>query len=352
MKIAGKGWVWVGVAVLFSQMSIAQEVVELYHTPVEKRNIANLDLGGISVGALLEVEAFAGSESGDDLSDISLATFELGIEAALNDWISARALLLWEEGDTEPIDLDEGVITFGGTDDILWSLEMGKLYMPFGGFHSHFVSDPLTLELGETRESAVIVGYANGIVDLKFGAFNGSLDEDGDDDQANDMVAAVILTPYEGVEIGGYWLSDFGESDGIEEGLLEAIAGSDDVDGIAYGDVSGFGGFFHIELGAAIIEAEYISAVESFDSGLLGEGKLKPQAWNTELAYTVTEVVELAVKYEGTDDFPDMPEAQYGIAGSYALVENTTLSLEYLHGTFEGDRKDRDIVTAQVAVEF
>jgi len=351
-NIKMKKLVMFGVSVLFSQMVVAQEAVELYHTPVEKRDIADLDLGGISVGALLEVEAFAGSESGEDVSDITLATFEFSIEADLNDWISARAILLWEEDDTEPIDLDEGVISFGGTDDIPWSLELGEMYLPFGGFHSHFVSDPLTLELGETRESAAIFGYDRGLFNLRFGLLNGSVDEDGNDDQADDLMVAVTLTPCDGIEIGGYWLSDLGESNGLEEGLLEAIDGSEDFPGVAYGSVGGAGGFIHFELGDTIFESEYISAVDSFDAGLLGDDKLKPQAWNVEIAYAISESVELAAKYEGTEDFPDMPEEQYGVAGSYAFMESTTLSFEYLHGIFESDTKDRDIVTAQVAVEF
>ena len=345
-----KKWIMFGVAVLFSQMVVAQETVELYHTPVEKRDIANLDLGGILIGALLEVEAFAGSESGEDVSDITLATFEFSIEADLNEWISARVLLLWEEDDTEPIDLDEGVISFGGTDDIPWSLELGKMYLPFGGFHSHFVSDPLTLELGETRESAAIFGYDHDLFNLRFGMLNGSVDEDAD--QADDLVAAVTLTPCDGIKIGSYWLSDLGESDGLEDGLLATIDGTEDVGGVAYGSVGGAGGFIHFELGDAIFETEYISAIESFDAGLLGDDKLKPQAWNVEIAYTIFERVELAAKYEGTEDFPDMPEEQYGVAGSCALAYKTTLSLEYLHGIFAGDTKDRDIVTAQIAVEL
>ncbi len=48
--------IMVGVAVLFSKMVVAQEPVELYHTPAEKRDIANLDLGGISIGALLATQ--------------------------------------------------------------------------------------------------------------------------------------------------------------------------------------------------------------------------------------------------------------------------------------------------------
>ncbi len=329
-----------------------EETIEVYHTQQEKRDIANLHLGkGVSIGTLLEVEAAIGNESGKDVSDITLATLEFSIEAELNDWISAKAVLLWEEDDTEPIDLDEGVITLGGTENIAWSLELGKLYIPFGAFHSHFVSDPLTLELGETRKSAAIFGYSHDLFTVRLGSFNGDSD-DADSDQVDDLVASVNLTPIDGIEIGGFWVSDLGETDGLTDRIQEATSGSEESEGIAYTKTGGAGGFVHFELAKAIFDAEYITATGDFDAGIIGDDKLTPKAWNFEAAYVIREIIEIAAKYEGTDDFPDMPKAQYGAAGSYALLENTTISLEYLHGTYKGDTKDRDMVTAQIAVEF
>jgi len=332
--------------------AMAQEKVELYHTTEEKRDVANIHLDGISIGSLIEVEASAGSDAGEDISDVVLATFELGLEAELAEGITARALLLWEEDDTEPVDLDEAVITLGGTEDIPVYIEGGKMYVPFGVFHSHFVSDPLVLELAETRESAVAAGYANDLVDAKVGIFNGSLDEDGDDDQGDDLVASITLTPADGIEIGAYWIADIGESDVLEEGLAAAVEGDEVTDGVAYREVGGAGGYLHAEAGAFMFEAEYVTALDGFETGLMGETELEPMAWNTELAFTATETLEFAVKAEGTEDFPEMPENQYGIAGSYALAENATVTVEYLHGTYAGGVDDRDLVTGQFAVEL
>lgn len=47
-----------------------------------------------------------------------------------------------------------------------------------------------------------------------------------------------------------------------------------------------------------------------------------------------------------------MPRKQYGVAASYALFENVTTSIEFLHGEFADDAGDRDLVTVQLAVEF
>jgi len=36
-------------------------------------------------------------------------------------------------------------------------LTAGQLYVPFGAFETGLISDPLTLEIGETRESTVLL---------------------------------------------------------------------------------------------------------------------------------------------------------------------------------------------------
>ena len=169
----------------------------------------------LSIGALLEVEARAGRESGENVSDLTLATFELGVEAQIHTWVAARALLLWEEDSDEKVELDEGVITLGGTDDIPWSLDVGKMYLPFGVFNSHFVSDPLVLELAETRQSALMLGYAADWITLQAAAFNGSVNDDSADN-FNEIVLAIGLTPVERISAGAYWISNIAESDGVE----------------------------------------------------------------------------------------------------------------------------------------
>ncbi len=103
-------------------------------------------------------------------------------------------------------------------------------------------------------------------------------------------------------------------------------------------------------------DAEYITAAKRFDAADLdadsdGEGD-KPAAWNIELAYDVSERLEVAAKYEGNRDLPDFPESQYGVAASYGLYENVALAIEYLHGKFSDGAGERDAVTAQLAVEF
>ena len=100
---------------------------------------------------------------------------------------------------------------------------------------------------------------------------------------------------------------------------------------------------------------DVILSLDEFEAGELsfdGGKEFQPETWNLELAYTATDRLEVAVKYEGGDDLSDfLPEDQYGVAVTYGLFENTSLALEYLHGEFKND-DERDLVTTQLAVEF
>jgi len=233
-------------------------------------------------------------------------------------------------------------------------LNVGKLYVPFGNFESHFISDPLTLELGETRESALTVGYVNEWMDFSVSAFNGDIDETGEDDHIETYVASASFSvPQElisnfGIAGGVSYISNIGDSDNLQDEIVPP-------DGIK-DYVGGFNAFLSISfMDKFFLECEYLGALDEFEAAELsfdGGKEFQPKTWNMELAYAATDRLEVAVKYEGGDDLGDfLPEDQYGAAVSYGLFENTSLSLEYLHGEFENDDK-RDLITTQLAVEF
>jgi hypothetical protein len=317
-------------------------------------------LGNIEISGLIEVEA--GYEDIDhddpaaddeDSSDLVLATVELGIDADFIKHVSGHVLLLWEEDDTEPLDVDEAFIRIDGEDVVPLYLQAGKMYVPFGNFDSFFISDPLTLELGETRESAAVAGVANDMFNLSFGVFNGDIDEKGDDDHIDSFVASAVYTmpedAVEGLELTGgiSWISNIADSDVL----------GDEIDGGELDDkVGGLAAFVTATLNEQwTLIAEYVSALDKFEAGELSFDngkKLEPKTWNFELGYAVTDALEVAIRYEGGDELGELlPDSQYGIAASYGLLKNTTLAVEYLHGEFEND-DEQDLVTAQLAFEF
>ncbi len=317
-------------------------------------------LDSITISGAVEVEA--GYESMDysdpgnpdtDSSDIALATVELGIDAEINEHISGHVLLLWEEDDTEPVDLDEGFISVSGGDVVPLYLDAGKMYVPFGGFGSHFISDPLTLEIGETRESAIRAGFANDMFDVSLSVFNGDIDELTGDDEIGSMVGSIVFTlpensvPDFGLSMGVSYITNIADSDGLS-GEVAAGALNDYVPGLGvFASASIMDKFF--------IEAEYLGATDSFAPGELSFDNglaYKPRAYNFEFAYAMNDELEMGVRYEGGKDLGDfLPEKQYGLVLSYSIFENTSLGIEFLHGEFENN-DERDLITTQFAVEF
>lgn len=323
-------------------------------------------LGKIELSGLIEIEANyedldPDQGSSEDSSDLTLATVELGIDADFVKHVSGHVLLLWEEDEEDDhLIVDEGFIRLDGENVLPLYLQAGKMYVPFGNFDSFFISDPLTLELGETRESAALFGYANDMIDLSIGVFNGDID-DGGDSHLEDLVASAVYTmpegAVEGLELaaGISWISNIADSDALGDMV------NDSLDSEIDDKVGGFGAFVTATLNERwTLIAEYVGALDDFEVGeLKGEDdefdtaeRYQPKTWNVELGCAVTDALEVAVKYEGGDDLGGLlPDSQYGIVAAYGLLENTTLAVEYMHGEFEND-DERDLLTAQLAFEF
>lgn len=322
-----------------------------------------------SASITMEVEASYSSQGCEESSDVCLATFELDLESRPATGLSVCAVLLWEEDETEPVDLDEGYVVVDGRvmETLPLFLKAGRMYLPFGTLDSCLISSPLTQELGETRKSAVIVGCGPDRVTVQVGVFNGDLDEPDGEDELRNLVAAVRVTPVDGVELGGYWISDMGESDGLRDELEDAVAGAADRvvvggdgrpaveagrPGVPYREVAGAGGYVSLQVGAVGLGVEYVSALEDFRSGLLGRQEARPAAWNLEVACALGEKWEISARYEGCHEFPDFPEDQYGGAVRWTISDAVALAVEYLHGEFAGTEDPRDQVTAQLAVTY
>lgn len=301
----------------------------------------------LSIGFLMELEAFAAESGGVSESDLTLATLELTVDADIVEGVSGHLGLLWEEDDTEDNILDEGFLTFGATDSIPFYLTAGKMYLPFGNFESVFISDPLTLELAEIRESAALVGFANDWVDVNAGAFNGDFQDDTDDDTIDDAFASIACAPCEDLVFGACWLSDLLDTDGFET-FADALAGVG-----MYEACHAAGVYVNAQIGPVTVNAEVVGAVEKID---VPGDKLRPLAYNIEASVPVHEKVAVGAKFEGSDDFfgdvgaEKWADEQYGFVASYALNDHITLSGEYLHAEGLDDDNSRDQATVQVAV--
>jgi len=303
----------------------------------------------LRLGGLLELEAsYEILEGEDDTSDLSLATAELDFEVRVNDHLGGHIILLYEEGETEPIEVDEAALTIsyatprGGA----VTFTGGKVYLPFGKFNSSFVTDPLTLDLGETNDTAVILSWGNDLVSVGAGAFSGDTDPDGDDEHINSWVAFIDFNILPGLSFGGSFLSDLAESDAglvTDEDLYDS-------------SVPGGSAYLSAGYGKFTLVGEYVTALEKFSGQTVAVGEdltgRRPRAWNLELAFAPEERWLLALRAEGAKDFQD-DLTRYGAVASYGIFENAVIALEYLLGDRDGGDEDRSqTITAQLAFQF
>lgn len=300
---------------------------------------------GVKVGATVEVEGSAARQDGKTDTDLVLATAEAWLEVDLAPGVKAEASVLWEQNDTEPAELDTAFIELGGTDEIPLRLSAGRMYLPFGAFNSFMISDPLTLELGETREEAVAIAYDTERWNAWIGAFSG---ERSSASGIKNAVAALAWTPCDGLTMGTSYSTDIGEG----AGYLDDLGGAS-----GSGRTPGLSVYLLLERAPVSVALEYLGACGSLtwrdaDNELLSA---RPRAWHVDVAYELSEVWTAALRYEESYRFkPDeMPRRQCGAALSWQVAPCTTLGLEYLFGTFAAaDTGNRHLVTAQLAIAF
>ncbi len=326
---------------------------EHYHSLAEKKaaGLAREIVERVTLSGLIEVEA--GFETGDQLtgtdidsSDIVLATAQLGLGVAVSETVSGDLIFLYEEEPGSQVEIDEATVNF---DDGKYFARVGRQYVPFGAYVSHFISDPMLLDLGETQATAILGGVRIGSAELSLFAFNGDADKAGDDDHIDDFGASLTVAAGEALEFGASYLSDLADTGA--ELVFDEVTNPDN----EYSKrAAGWSAYFVATVDAFELSAEALGAADKLVD--LGAGFDEPFAWNVEVAYAVDAATELALRVEGSDEIAEAPELQYGICLSRGVGEHLSLSLEYLHGEFDqalnAPLDTRDVVTAQLGLEF
>ena len=313
------------------------------------------------ISGLLEAEYGTGEDfDGNSSSDIVLATVEIAVDAEISEWFSGHVVLLHEEDDT-PFEVDQGFITYGNSFLSSFSINIGQQYLPFGVFESNLVSDPLTLEIGETRESAIVFAY-DGSIYASFYMFNGEVNETGGDDSVDGM-GFNLGYAHEGesmnFDVGVSYISNIKDSDGLSGGIIEyreenLIDPPEEVDEY----IAGFGGHLILEWGSLTFITEFIAAMDNFDSGELAANQRKPSASNMEIAYSISDDFVVAFGIQNSVDMAGyLPESRALLGFSYALDEKTGLGVEFAgdndYGTADGGTGNSSAsLTVQLATEF
>ncbi len=325
----------------------------------------------IEAGAVYRDE----NEDGENESDIALTTVEFGIEAMINEWVTGEVILLFEDptfdDEDSNFDVDVGTITIGNTDQFPLFATVGKFYVPYGALLTHFPDDPLvdvpvTLTFGEINERALLVGFDMGGFILSAYAFNGTVEETGDDENQIDSYGVDANFTYESeaneliLQIGASYLSNLADTDGITDVINDNVGVSKLDD-----SVDGWAAYFSSSWSIFFLEAEYMAALDSFHKTELatkhGDGA-KPAVWNIEIGFNYDwwRNLEVAFKYAGSDEAEGLtiPETRFGVALNQEIFDNTIWSIGYLNDEFDdnvfdnGTEDDRQTFFTQIAIEF
>jgi hypothetical protein len=315
----------------------------------------------VAISGLVEVEAgTVENYAGETSTDVVLAKAEMAVDAKLNDRVSASLVFLYEEDDMAfdgaTFGLDEGYVAVQLNNAS--SLLAGRMFVPFGSFDSYMISDPLTKQLGETSETAIMLDMASGNVYGSLYTFNGDSEETSAAPN-NDTLSfgANLGFANDNVTLGASYISNLADSNflqnpGIPGSLNAAVAG--------YGVNLGW------KMNNFSILAEYLAAAEEFTNGdMLGDGgtftvanREQPTARNVEFAFD-TGSATIALAYQMTEEalFMELPETATSIAVSFDLMEGARVGIEYIskedYSVADGGTGQTETgFTVQLAVEF
>lgn len=305
----------------------------------------------LTISGLLEVEAAYIDTTGSPAeSDLNVATAQLNFDAAVSDRVKGRIVLLHEEGEDPTVDIDEAYISYSQPEILGGSLKgtAGKAYLPFGAFSSAMVSDPLTLELGETNRTTLLAGWENDMVIVQIGGFAGDYDTT-DHEEIDSGIVGITVSPTDKIKFGVSYLSDLAETNA--ELLGEASADYES-------SVSAASAFVTLDFSPLTVSLEYLGALDEFAEEMLADpdhveeltGR-EPSAWFAEMGFAPNDDWLLSCRFEQATDYQD-DVVRYGATVSYALYEFTTLSLEYLYSDPDLAENTTSQVTAQLALEF
>ncbi len=319
----------------------------------------------IKVSGVVEVEfGFVDNFANEKNSALALATVEIGIDAQINETVSAHILMLHQDGDTEPQEIDEGSVTIAGPDGGFY-FTGGRLYVPFGVFESNMISDPLTLEIGEIREAAMQFGIDGAIYGSLF-IFNGATIEAQDPESADDAIDQFgfnmgYISEFDetSFDIGMDYISSIGESAGLF-GALEATT-----EGKVVGHIAGVAVHVNFSAGPFNIFTEYVAALDQFDVTEIAfnDAGAQPSAYNFEIGYLYGQSA-IAIGFAGSAEALDagLPESRASLVFSTEIIAGAALAVEVaVNEDYSTNDKGTDVngtgnsastITLHVAVEF
>lgn len=304
--------------------TVAQDPVTFYSSSGERREAGRVrrPFSWLDVSALAEAEwqqrrSHTFDRQASTRDEGPDAVLQLEWEARLTPWAKIE---LGHEYDTAQgrHTLEEFVLVVDRRDV---ELTLGRQYLPFGQYFSHFVSGPV-LEFAETQADGALlsVGLSENL-EWSWFAFDGQVQDQGSRRQFDWGMAIDWQGEYLSYGVG--YLSDLAESDAA---LLKD-------QGSRYRRrVDALAAHFRVFVGAIEASAEGVGALAGIDA--LDNDRDRPSAWNLELAHQFRPNWQWALRYEGSRELEDEPERRWGAALSWQAAESLVITVEYLRGRY------------------
>lgn len=338
-------------AALEKRLAYLEQRVKSQDAVITEKNEQLAKLGGgeaggwfqsVEIGGVVEVEAAHTDDGTSDSTDIAVPTVELGVAAQINDWVSAEVVALYEDDGTHSgqFDIDTAMISIADPDNI-WFANAGQYVIPFGIYDTQMISDPITLDLGETGDVAAEFGIAQGGMSASIYTFNGN-------QPATDGASWGIAAGYEGEASGAEFAINFG----YINDLTQSDAIVDDNNALT-DEVGAFVVSAAVTMGNITVIGEYLTANQ-----VIAGYSEEPSAFNVEAGYGF-EIAGMpamvALGYQGTEDAAasagGLPEERILGALSVEIMDGTSVAVEYaVEEDYAG--VETDTVTGLVAVEF
>jgi hypothetical protein len=381
---------------LKEQQASTQQIVESSTandstTMGSTKTLANELVNSLAISGEIAVNTRASSSheyNNEGASDVILDTLAMGFDAQITSWVNGHIYFLYNQDPgpgavSDELHVDEASITIGNSEVTPFYLTAGRMYVPFGNFESHMVSDPMTLVLGETREEAIQIGMNldNGLYGSAY-LFNGRILTQKNDHKSTrhynlDNYGANLGYAFEqdnyNLDLGIGYINNIATSDAIQDTVFEKATcdGEDCIDNY----IGGISLHAIANIEDYTLIGEYVSALDNFkpyEITEVSDKKLKPNAWNIEAAYNYTlfgKDTSIAVGYQGSDDFyldasnPDFYNRAWLVGLNMDIFKNTTISLEWRHAMAdskvkdlikldEGDYADEDRFQLKMSVVF
>ncbi len=324
----------------------------------------------LNLSGTIEVEFNVADSDEESSNKIELATADFGLEAALTNWATGTLNTTWN-GDDDKFEVDEAFITLADEEVCPVSLQAGRFVVPFGAYEGEAPS-PLTNDIFETKEDAIMVGFNVAGFHIDAYTFNGDTNEGGGDPSVDKFgFAAGYDYESEGfaASFGLGYINSVMDSDALSEGLAEGHGEMADlgfpIDENKFGLNADYAGGLAantiITVGPVALIGEYITLIDDYKLFPQSKG-IKPNAWQLEAVYTV-EIAEketiFALGYSKSEDLHGgiAPETRLAMGASVGLGEGVSVAAEYTidedYSVADGGTgDDATLFTLRLAYEF